>query len=85
MDKPLPCGWCQHPPGVIQARWEYYCQNEQCLSYQEHHRYMGPWNQRQRLILVGRRADFLAGRERVPHPDWDWIYDNFEDYLKAKP
>jgi len=25
---------------------------------------------------------FEAGRQREPHPDWDFIYDDYEDYKK---
>lgn len=28
---------------------------------------------------------FNAGREQIKHPDYDFVYDSFEDYLKTLP
>ena len=25
---------------------------------------------------------FNAGRERLTHPDWDFVYDDYKDYIK---
>lgn len=25
---------------------------------------------------------FEAGRERIPHPDWDFVYEDFEKYFE---
>ncbi len=25
---------------------------------------------------------FDAGRERIPHPDWDFVYEDHEEYIK---
>jgi hypothetical protein len=35
------------------------------------------------IFDVMQRA-FYAGRERIKHPDWDFIYDDFEDYWKEQ-
>lgn len=28
-------------------------------------------------------AAFEAGRERISHPDWDFVYETFEEYTKS--
>ena len=30
------------------------------------------------------RSAFYAGRERIKHPDWDFVYDDFDDYINQK-
>lgn len=33
------------------------------------------------IHIVIERA-FNAGRERIPHPDWDFVYEDHEEYIK---
>lgn len=36
------------------------------------------------IYTQAQRTAFEAGRARIDHPDWDYIYETFEDYLKSK-
>jgi len=31
-----------------------------------------------------RQLDFESGRKRIDHPDWDFVYEDFEDYYNLK-
>lgn len=43
-----------------------------------------PIRQRRAYNFSDLRSAFEAGRKRVNHPDWDYIYDEFVDFFKQR-
>lgn len=53
------------------------------LKVEEYQRgFMDCYEQSNTVGLEVQKRAFEAGRKRITHPDWDYVYETFEDYLK---